>query len=187
MTIGNQCQDVTDETYELYGDDGFYDEPLGDDGSAGIVIDLSEYRYDPDYRRPTHCHVCKEPIDLTPLHPEKRYILETEPSEIECRICDLTSPIGKGQRMLIVAPPRTGKTVLMQKITRAIAKNYPETKIIVLLVDERPEEVTDFRKTFAEIGATANASTSAATTLNTSACSPVTDANVRWPPSTTAR
>jgi len=84
--------------------------------------------------------------DLTPLHPEKRYILETSPDEVECRIVDLTTPIGKGQRMLIVAPPRTGKTVLMQKITKAIAKNYPETKIIVLLVDERPEEVTDFRR-----------------------------------------
>jgi transcription termination factor Rho len=84
--------------------------------------------------------------DLTPLHPEKRYILETDPSEIECRIVDLTTPIGKGQRMLIVAPPRTGKTVLMQKITKAIAKNNPNTKIIVLLVDERPEEVTDFRR-----------------------------------------
>jgi transcription termination factor Rho len=84
--------------------------------------------------------------DLTPLHPEKRYMLETEPGEIECRIVDLVAPLGKGQRALIVAPPRTGKTVLLQKITRAISKNYPETKIIVLLVDERPEEVTDFRR-----------------------------------------
>jgi transcription termination factor Rho len=84
--------------------------------------------------------------DLTPLHPEQRYILETTPDEIECRIVDLVTPIGKGQRALIVAPPRTGKTVLLQKITRAIAKNYPETRVIVLLVDERPEEVTDFRR-----------------------------------------
>jgi transcription termination factor Rho len=84
--------------------------------------------------------------DLVPLHPEERYILETEPSEIECRIIDLVAPIGKGQRALIVAPPRTGKTVLLQKITKAIAKNYPETKVIVLLVDERPEEVTDFKR-----------------------------------------
>ncbi|MBY0312476.1 MAG: transcription termination factor Rho [Phycisphaerales bacterium] len=84
--------------------------------------------------------------DLTPLHPEQRYLLETEPGEIECRIVDLVAPIGKGQRALIVAPPRTGKTVLLQKITRAIAKNFPQTKIIVLLVDERPEEVTDFRR-----------------------------------------
>jgi transcription termination factor Rho len=84
--------------------------------------------------------------DLTPLHPEERYVLETEPSEIECRIIDLVTPIGKGQRMLIVAPPRTGKTVLLQKVTKAISKNFPEAKIIVLLVDERPEEVTDFRR-----------------------------------------
>jgi transcription termination factor Rho len=84
--------------------------------------------------------------DLTPLHPEQRFVLETEPSEIECRIVDLVTPIGRGQRMLIVAPPRTGKTVLMQKMTKAISKNYGEVKIIVLLVDERPEEVTDFRR-----------------------------------------
>jgi transcription termination factor Rho len=88
--------------------------------------------------------------DLTPLHPEKRYVLETTPDEIECRICDLVAPIGKGQRMLIVAPPRTGKTVLMQKITKAISKNYPEAKMIVLLVDERPEEVTDFKRNVAK-------------------------------------
>jgi len=84
--------------------------------------------------------------DLTPLHPEKRYVLETAPDEVECRIIDLVTPIGKGQRMLIVAPPRTGKTVLMQKMARAITKNYPEVRIIVLLVDERPEEVTDFKR-----------------------------------------
>jgi transcription termination factor Rho len=84
--------------------------------------------------------------DLTPLHPEERFILETSPDEIECRIIDLVAPVGKGQRALIVAPPRTGKTVLLQKMTRAINKNYPETKIIVLLVDERPEEVTDFKR-----------------------------------------
>jgi transcription termination factor Rho len=84
--------------------------------------------------------------DLTPLHPEKRFVLETEPSEIECRVVDLVTPIGKGQRMLIVAPPRTGKTVLMQKMTKGIMRNYPEVYVIVLLVDERPEEVTDFKR-----------------------------------------
>ena len=84
--------------------------------------------------------------DLTALHPEERFILETTPDEIECRIIDLVAPIGKGQRGLIVAPPRTGKTVLLQKITKAISKNYPQAKIIVFLVDERPEEVTDFRR-----------------------------------------
>jgi transcription termination factor Rho len=77
--------------------------------------------------------------DLTPLHPDERYVLETEPDIIETRIIDLVSPIGKGQRGLIVAPPRTGKTVLLQKMTRAIAKNNPEVKVIVLLIDERPE------------------------------------------------
>ena len=84
--------------------------------------------------------------DLTPLHPEERYVLETEPSVLETRVIDLVAPIGRGQRGLIVAPPRTGKTVLLQKITQAISKNYPDVKIIVLLIDERPEEVTDFRR-----------------------------------------
>ncbi len=84
--------------------------------------------------------------DLTPLHPEKRFVLETTPDEIEMRIVDLVAPVGKGQRALIVAPPRTGKTILLQKMTKAISRNYPEVRIIVLLVDERPEEVTDFRR-----------------------------------------
>ncbi|MDX9912913.1 MAG: transcription termination factor Rho [Phycisphaerales bacterium] len=84
--------------------------------------------------------------DLTPHHPEKRLVLETAPDQIECRVVDLVAPIGKGQRALIVAPPRTGKTVLLQRMTQAISKNHPEVRIIVLLVDERPEEVTDFRR-----------------------------------------
>ncbi|TVQ80518.1 MAG: transcription termination factor Rho [Phycisphaeraceae bacterium] len=84
--------------------------------------------------------------DLTPLHPEERYVLETTPDVIETRVIDLVAPIGRGQRGLIVAPPRTGKTVLLQKITQAISTNFPEVKIIVLLIDERPEEVTDFRR-----------------------------------------
>ena len=84
--------------------------------------------------------------DLTPLHPEQRFVLETTPDQIEMRIVDLIAPIGRGQRGLIVAPPRTGKTVLLQKLTQAISKNYPDVKIMVLLVDERPEEVTDFRR-----------------------------------------
>ncbi len=89
--------------------------------------------------------------DLTPLHPEERFILETTPEQIECRIIDLVAPVGKGQRALIVAPPRTGKTVLLQKMTQAIRKNYPDTRIIVLLVDERPEEVTDFRRSCPDV------------------------------------
>ena len=84
--------------------------------------------------------------DLTPLHPEERFVLETDPQHIETRIVDLVAPIGKGQRALVVAPPRTGKTVLLQKMTQAIKKNYPDTNVIVLLVDERPEEVTDFKR-----------------------------------------
>ncbi len=84
--------------------------------------------------------------DLTPLHPDHRLVLETSPDEIEMRIVDLVAPIGKGQRGLIVAPPRTGKTVLLQKMTRAIVANQPDAMVIVLLIDERPEEVTDFRR-----------------------------------------
>ena len=97
-------------------------------------------------KHPSKVHDLVNFEDLTPLHPEERYVLETTPDEIECRVIDLVTPIGKGQRMLIVAPPRTGKTVLMQKMTRAITRNYPESRIIVLLVDERPEEVTDFKR-----------------------------------------
>ena len=85
--------------------------------------------------------------DLTPLHPDRRFKLETEPAELNTRIIDLITPIGKGQRGLIVAPPRTGKTVLLQKLATAIQKNHPECYIIVLLIDERPEEVTDMQRT----------------------------------------
>ncbi|MFG0252548.1 MAG: transcription termination factor Rho, partial [Phycisphaerales bacterium JB038] len=84
--------------------------------------------------------------DMTPLHPEKRFVLETEPNVIETRVIDLVTPLGMGQRALIVAPPRTGKTVLLQKMTSAICKNHPEVHVLVLLIDERPEEVTDFRR-----------------------------------------
>ena len=81
--------------------------------------------------------------DLTPLHPAERLFLEKDPAELETRIMDLVTPIGKGQRGLIVAPPRTGKTVLLQKIANSITKNHPEVYLIILLIDERPEEVTD--------------------------------------------
>ncbi|MCC7212211.1 MAG: transcription termination factor Rho [Candidatus Brocadia sp.] len=81
--------------------------------------------------------------DLTPLHPTERIFLEKNPTEFETRIMDLVTPIGKGQRGLIVAPPRTGKTVLLQKIANSITKNHPEVYLIILLIDERPEEVTD--------------------------------------------
>jgi len=86
--------------------------------------------------------------DLTPMHPSERFVLETpeDTSNIEMRIVDLVAPVGKGQRSLIVAPPRTGKTVLLQKMANSIIKNYPDCKVLVLLIDERPEEVTDFRR-----------------------------------------
>lgn len=84
--------------------------------------------------------------DLTPLHPCDRLVLETTPEVIEMRVVDLVAPIGKGQRGLIVAPPRTGKTVLLQKMANSIITNQPDVKVIVLLIDERPEEVTDFRR-----------------------------------------
>jgi transcription termination factor Rho len=85
--------------------------------------------------------------DLTPLHPDSRLKLETTPEELNTRVIDLITPIGKGQRGLIVAPPRTGKTVLLQKMANAIIKNHPECYVIVLLIDERPEEVTDMSRT----------------------------------------
>ncbi|MBW8001467.1 MAG: transcription termination factor Rho [Planctomycetes bacterium] len=88
--------------------------------------------------------------DLTPLHPEERLILETTPEEINMRIIDMATPVGKGQRGLIVAPPRTGKTVLLQKMANAISTNYPEVRLIVLLIDERPEEVTEMQRKTAD-------------------------------------
>ena len=84
--------------------------------------------------------------DLIPLYPEDRFILETTSDEIAMRVMDLVSPIGKGQRGLIIAPPRTGKTILLQKIANAITVNSPDVYLIVLLIDERPEEVTDMRR-----------------------------------------
>jgi transcription termination factor Rho len=84
--------------------------------------------------------------NLTPLFPNKRFILETAPDELSTRVLDLVCPIGKGTRGLIVAPPRTGKTVLMQKMANAILKNNPETYLFILLIDERPEEVTDMER-----------------------------------------
>ncbi|MBA7672802.1 Transcription termination factor Rho [subsurface metagenome] len=88
--------------------------------------------------------------DLTPLHPEERLILETVPEELNMRIIDLVTPVGKGQRGLIVAAPRTGKTILLQKIANAISTNYPEVRLIVLLIDERPEEVTEMERKTAD-------------------------------------
>ncbi|UPT73385.1 MAG: transcription termination factor Rho [Elusimicrobiota bacterium] len=85
--------------------------------------------------------------NLTPLHPDAKYTLETTREEVTTRLLDLICPIGKGQRGLIVAPPKTGKTVILSKIANAIAKNHPGTVILVLLIDERPEEVTECQRT----------------------------------------
>ncbi|MCX7521159.1 transcription termination factor Rho [Microbacterium sp. STN6] len=85
--------------------------------------------------------------NLTPLYPQERLRLETEPSKLTQRIIDLVAPIGKGQRGLIVAPPKAGKTIVLQQIANAIATNNPEVHLMVVLVDERPEEVTDMQRT----------------------------------------
>jgi transcription termination factor Rho len=97
--------------------------------------------------------------DLTPLHPNGRLVLETTGDEMPTRVVDLVTPIGKGQRGLIVSPPRAGKTVLLQKIALALKKNHPECYLIVLLIDERPEEVTDMVRTVAGQNAEVVAST----------------------------
>ncbi|NLW30967.1 MAG: transcription termination factor Rho [Fibrobacter sp.] len=92
---------------------------------------------------------CKKKInfdDLTPLFPNERFNLEYNPKDVATRIMNLLTPIGKGQRGLIVAPPRTGKTVLLKNIANAILHNHPEVFLIVLLIDERPEEVTDMQR-----------------------------------------
>jgi len=89
----------------------------------------------------------KIPFDnLTPLYPQTRILLETSPGEVSTRVMDLLTPIGYGQRGLIVAPPYSGKTILLQKLANSITTNNPETYLIVLLIDERPEEVTDMQR-----------------------------------------
>ncbi|MGX8717911.1 MAG: transcription termination factor Rho [Desulfovibrio sp.] len=85
--------------------------------------------------------------NLTPVYPDQQLRMETDPKNLSSRIIDLMAPIGRGQRALIVAPPRTGKTILMQTIANAINANYPDIYLIILLVDERPEEVTDMERT----------------------------------------
>jgi len=89
----------------------------------------------------------RKPFDeLTPLHPNSRIVLEHDAHELSTRVVDLLTPIGFGQRGLIVSPPRAGKTVLMQKMARAVLKNYPDAYVFMLLIDERPEEVTDMER-----------------------------------------
>jgi transcription termination factor Rho len=97
--------------------------------------------------------------DLTTIHPCKRLVLETGADNISMRIFDLVAPIGKGQRGLIVAPPRTGKTVLLQQIARSLLRNHPECRLFILLIDERPEEVTDMRVQVEAAGAEVLSST----------------------------
>ncbi|MDR0705594.1 MAG: transcription termination factor Rho [Planctomycetaceae bacterium] len=88
-----------------------------------------------------------KPFDeRTPINPEEWLRLETGPQPLTTRVMDILTPLGKGQRALIVAPPRSGKTILLHHISQAIVKNHPDVKVIILLVDERPEEVTDFRR-----------------------------------------
>jgi transcription termination factor Rho len=96
---------------------------------------------DPDQR---HQKVSFE--ELTPLHPDQRIVMETTPDVVETRVIDMFTPIGFGQRGLIVSPPRAGKTILMQKMARAVLKNYPSAYVMMLLIDERPEEVTDMER-----------------------------------------
>ena len=84
--------------------------------------------------------------NLTPLYPDSKFNLEVNPKDLSTRVMDLISPIGKGQRGLLVAQPKTGKTVLLQKIANAITKNHKEVQMIILLIDERPEEVTDMKR-----------------------------------------
>ncbi len=95
---------------------------------------------------PDAYHEVKRFDELTAINPESWYKLETGPTPLTTRVMDLLTPLGKGQRALIVAPPRSGKTIMLQHISHGIATNHPESKLMVLLVDERPEEVTDMRR-----------------------------------------
>jgi len=97
-----------------------------------------------NYEPPENLHHKIVFRDLTPLFPDERFLLEVDPQELCMRIMDIVTPLGKGQRGLLVAPPRTGKTVLLNYIAKSICHNSPECDLIVLLIDERPEEVTDF-------------------------------------------
>ncbi len=99
-----------------------------------------------NYRDPNEASGRVSFDDLTPLHPDKRLAMEHDPDEICTRVVDLVTPIGFGQRGLIVSPPRAGKTILMQRMAKAVLHNYPDAYVMMLLVDERPEEVTDMER-----------------------------------------
>lgn len=102
--------------------------------------------YDIDGMNPDEYYKVRPFDELTPITPEKWLKLETGPDPISTRVMDILTPLGKGQRALIVAPPRSGKTVLLQQISKAVLKNHPDVHVMVLLIDERPEEVTDFKR-----------------------------------------
>ncbi len=124
------------------------------DSVAGLIRPPSEkeryyslYKLETVNGVPPDEHRKRIPFEnLTPLFPEERFKLETGPKSYSTRIIDLMCPIGKGQRALIVSPPRAGKTVLMQDVANAITENHPEVTLLVLLIDERPEEVTDMQR-----------------------------------------
>jgi len=99
-----------------------------------------------NHRNPNEVRARKPFDSLTPLHPTVRIVMETSPDIIETRVVDLVAPIGFGQRGLIVSPPRSGKTILLQKLAKAVLQNYPSAYVIILLIDERPEEVTDMQR-----------------------------------------
>jgi transcription termination factor Rho len=99
-----------------------------------------------NYKDPSESHAKVSFDDLTPLHPDRRIRLETTADDLAMRVVDLIVPIGFGQRGLIVSPPRAGKTILLQKMAKAVLKNYPDAYVIMLLIDERPEEVTDMER-----------------------------------------
>ncbi|MFN7874664.1 MAG: transcription termination factor Rho [Pirellula sp.] len=99
-----------------------------------------------NHRNPNESKARKPFDSLTPVHPKNRIVLETTPDTLETRVVDLVAPIGFGQRGLIVSPPRAGKTILLQKMSKAVLSNYPNAYVIVLLIDERPEEVTDMQR-----------------------------------------
>ncbi|MEU9338531.1 transcription termination factor Rho [Streptomyces sp. NPDC048290] len=113
--------------------------PRGDRGGLTDVT-LVNGQTPGDQRRRRHFR------DLTPLHPRQRLRLEHPAAQLTGRVTDLIAPVGKGQRGLIVAPPKTGKTVLLQQLAAAVAGNHPECRLMVVLLDERPEEVTDMRR-----------------------------------------
>ena len=125
--------------------------------AAAAVLNWSSYSTI-NGEEPTKYQGLRPFEELTTINPNKRIKLETVPDRYTTRIMDLMTPLGMGQRGLIVAPPRTGKTTLLHHIADAVAKNHPEVKLIILLVDERPEEVTDFRRSHpaAELMASSN-------------------------------